>query len=73
LFQFTFLPTEFGDVWLALGLWRLLGLDKLLSNKMLAGREEIFWHKVTECKAKPMARHWYDEKMRLLRWAVCID
>jgi len=35
---------DFGDVWLALGLWRLLGLDKLLSNRMAAGREEIPWH-----------------------------
>jgi transposase len=35
---------DFGDVWLALGLWRLLGLDKLLSGKMLQGREEVPWH-----------------------------
>ena len=37
---------DFGDVWLALGLWRLLGLDKLLSDKMPEGREEISWHGV---------------------------
>lgn len=37
---------DFGDVWLALGLWRLLGLDKLLSDKMLQGREEVPWHVV---------------------------
>ena len=27
---------DFGDVWLALGLWRLLGLDMLLADRMLA-------------------------------------
>jgi len=37
---------DFGDVWLALGLWRLLGLNKLLSNRMPEGREEISWHVV---------------------------
>jgi len=35
---------DFGDVWLALGLWRLLGLDKLLSDRMSEGREEICRH-----------------------------
>lgn len=34
---------DFGDVWLALGLWRLLGLDKLLSDIMLKGREDVPW------------------------------
>jgi transposase len=34
---------DFGDVWLALGLWRLLGLDSLLSEVMTAGREEVSW------------------------------
>lgn len=29
---------DFGDVWMALGLWRLLGLDTLLQN---AGRSQI--------------------------------
>ena len=37
---------DFGDVWLALGLWRLLGLDKLLSDRMPQGREEVSWHVV---------------------------
>jgi transposase len=37
---------DFGDVWLALGLWRLLGLDELLKREMLGGREEIPWHTV---------------------------
>jgi transposase len=37
---------DFGDVWLALGLWRLLGLDKLLSGKMPPGHEEVRWHVV---------------------------
>ena len=34
---------DFGDVWLALGLWRLLGLDKLLAKRMPSGREEVDW------------------------------
>jgi transposase len=37
---------DFGDVWLALGLWRLLGLDELLSDLMPAGREDVRWHTV---------------------------
>jgi len=37
---------DFGDVWLALGLWRLLGLDELLSERMPEGREEVRWHTV---------------------------
>lgn len=34
---------DFGDVWLALGLWRLLGLDTLLSDRMPRGREQVAW------------------------------
>ena len=34
---------DFGDVWLALGLWRLLGLDTLLAKLMPEGREEVAW------------------------------
>jgi len=34
---------DFGDVWLALGLWKLLGLDKLLSECIAQGREEVSW------------------------------
>jgi transposase len=34
---------DFGDVWLALGLWRLLGLDEVLSGVMPAGREDVPW------------------------------
>ncbi|MCZ6795232.1 MAG: IS1634 family transposase [Planctomycetota bacterium] len=34
---------DFGDVWLALGIWRLLGLDVLLSELMPAGREDVPW------------------------------
>lgn len=37
---------DFGDVWLALGLWRLLGLDRLLSRLMPSGREEVSWEQV---------------------------
>ncbi|HKQ10657.1 MAG TPA: IS1634 family transposase [Rhizomicrobium sp.] len=36
-------PRDFGDVWLALGLWRLLELDKLLSQRMEAGAEDVPW------------------------------
>jgi hypothetical protein len=34
---------DFGDVWMALGLWRLLGLDTLLESLASAGREEVPW------------------------------
>jgi transposase len=36
-------PRDFGDVWLAWGLWRLLGLDELLEEKIESGREEVSW------------------------------
>ncbi len=34
---------DFGDVWLALGLWRLLELDKLLAELLPPGREDVPW------------------------------
>jgi transposase len=34
---------DFGDVWLALGLWRLLKLDELLSQRMPSGDEAVPW------------------------------
>jgi transposase len=34
---------DFGDVWLALGLWRLLKLDTLLTSRMEAGDECVPW------------------------------
>jgi transposase len=34
---------DFGDVWLALGVWRLLGLDRLLATLMPPGREAVPW------------------------------
>jgi len=34
---------DFGDVWLTLGLWRLVGLDTLLERLMPRGREEVGW------------------------------
>jgi transposase len=37
---------RFGDVWLALGLWRLLGLDGLLEKLIPRGREEIPWQQM---------------------------
>jgi len=34
---------DFGDVWLAWGLWRMLGLDELLEQLIEPGREEVSW------------------------------
>jgi transposase len=34
---------DFGDVWMAWGLWRLLELDTLLEQAAPAGREEVPW------------------------------
>lgn len=34
---------DFGDVWLAWGLWRMLGLDELLEGLIESGREEVSW------------------------------
>lgn len=34
---------DFGDVWLAIGLWRLVGLDRLLYDRVPDGREEVPW------------------------------
>ena len=34
---------DFGDVWLAWGLWRMLGLDGLLAKLMPEGREDVPW------------------------------
>jgi transposase len=34
---------DFGDAWLALGLWRLVGLDLLLEQLLPQGREEVPW------------------------------
>jgi transposase len=34
---------DFGDVWMALGLWRLLGIDTLLQGLAEPGTEEIAW------------------------------
>ena len=37
---------DFGDVYLAWVLWRKLGLDRVLSDLIPPGREEIPWHQV---------------------------
>ena len=34
---------DFGDVWLAWGLWRMLELDELLEREIESGREEVSW------------------------------
>jgi transposase len=36
-------PRDFGDVWLAWGLWRMLGLDVLLDHLIPQGRESVSW------------------------------
>jgi hypothetical protein len=41
----------FGDVWLALGLWRLLELDELLKKLLPEGREDVPW--ASRCAAPP--------------------
>jgi len=60
---------DFGDVWLALGLWRLLGLDTLLESLMPKGREDVSWAKVAAilsvarfcCPSseRQIEEHWY--------------
>lgn len=37
---------DFGDVWMAWGLWRLLELDLLLERLLSEGREEVPWAQV---------------------------
>ena len=37
---------DFGDVWLAWGLWRTLGLDELLERLLEPGRETVPWSTV---------------------------
>jgi hypothetical protein len=37
---------DFGDVWLAWGLWRMLGLDERLEELIESGREEVSWSTV---------------------------
>lgn len=34
---------DFGDVWLAWGLWRMLGLDGLVAKLLPEGREDVSW------------------------------
>lgn len=36
-------PRDFGDVWLAWGLWRMLGLDTLLDELIEPGHETVPW------------------------------
>jgi len=60
---------DFGEVWLALGLWRLLGLDTLLAEKMPDGRAEVPWVTVAAiltlarfcapCSELHIEDHWY--------------
>jgi hypothetical protein len=60
---------DFGAVWLAWGLWRLLGLDTLLAEKMPAGRAVVPWATVaailtiarfcTPSSELRIEEHWY--------------
>jgi transposase len=34
---------DFGDVWLAWGLWRMLGLDEFFAARIERGREDVSW------------------------------
>jgi transposase len=34
---------DFGDVWLAWGLWRMLGLNELLEKHVATGKEDVPW------------------------------
>jgi transposase len=62
---------DFGDVWLAYGLWRLLGLDNVLNECMPDGRELVSWSTVTQILAiarfcEPSSElhieeHWYSK------------
>jgi transposase len=36
-------PRDFGDVWLAWGLWRMLGLDEFFAQQIEGGREDVSW------------------------------
>jgi transposase len=36
-------PRDFGDIWLAWGLWRMLGLDEFFDERIERGREEVSW------------------------------
>jgi len=56
---------DFGDVWLALVLWRFLGLDKLLYDVTSTYFEG-------ECRHNPMAKHGYSRDNRPDCLQVCI-
>jgi transposase len=36
-------PRDFGDVWLAWGLWRMLRLDEFFEERIERGREDVSW------------------------------
>ena len=36
-------PRDFGDAWLAWGLWRMLGLDDFFEQRIERGREDVSW------------------------------
>ena len=74
---------DFGDVWLALGLWRLLGLDTLLGCLMPAGQEEVSWPTVAAiltigrfcepCSELHIADTWYRRTALEDLLGVCVE
>jgi len=62
---------DFGDVYLGLALWRLLGLEDFLSGLMPTGREDVPWEKVARilclarfchpCSELYIQRQWYGQ------------
>ncbi|MEI6636209.1 MAG: hypothetical protein WCO99_06555 [Planctomycetota bacterium] len=55
---------DFGDVWLAWGLWRMLGLDGLLATLLPEGREDVPWGTVAAILtiARRSASGWWSQR-----------
>ena len=55
---------DFGDVWLAWGLWRMLGLDGLLATLLPEGREDVPWGTVAAILtiARRSASGWWSRR-----------
>jgi transposase len=61
---------DFGEVWLALSLWRRLGLHRLLAELIEEGKEEVSWADMAEVLSVArfcgvlselaIAEHWYE-------------
>ncbi len=68
---------DFGDVWMAWGLWRMLELDDLLEREIQPGREEVPWGTVAAILAiarfcEPSSELHIEEKWyRRTAWTSC--